>query len=150
MNRKERRAYAKTLKSQNKISWNEAKHIADQYTGYSFSRGEKCKFNYELIHNNSSYKKQKEEFIEWVESHKDQVLTIDKVRHNGMEVTFVEDTNKVQFWHHSITLTPITTAKITLNDGTVKEIALDDINDIKDPNFSAKINEQVNKALESE
>ena len=58
----------------------------------------------------------------------------------------MEDEREEKFWHKTLTLLPVASATIKLNDGTVKSVALDGVTDVNDP----KIMEEVNKVMEEE
>ena len=118
MNRKERRLEEKRLRKTG-LDKNMAKQYVDfYYRGPLLKEGDKVKLNYPLIERHPLFKVQEDEFREWVEAHKDYVLTVDKVYVNGKEVTFVEDDNEPKFIHKSETLIPLPTATIKLDDGS--------------------------------
>ena len=144
MNRQQRRLQMKAFRKSG-LSKEQAKATVNAYyMGEAFKAGQKAKFNWELIIRNPQFNQQKDEFREWVTSHKDEVLTVEETRYNGTEVTFVEDESQEKFWHKTMTLIPVASATIKLNDGTVKSVNLDGINDVNDP----KIMEEVNKVME--
>jgi len=144
MNRAERRKMEKIYRhgGMNKAM---AKEVVNaNYRAEALKEGQKCKFNYEFIIRHPDFKKQKDEFRDWVIAHKDDTLTVDQIRNRGYEVTFVEDTNEEKLWHHVETLIPIASATIKLNDGTEKTVLLDGVTSTED----ARIQEEINKALE--
>lgn len=144
MNRAERRKMEKLYRHSGMTKVMAKEVVNANYRAEALKEGQKCKFNYEFIVRHPDFKKQKDEFREWVISHKGDILTVDAIRNNGLEVTFVEDENEEKYWHHVETLIPVATATIKLNDGTEKQVTLDGITDVNDP----KIMEEVNKVLE--
>lgn len=146
MNRAQRRQMMKNYRHSG-MSKQQAKEVVNaNFMGDKFREGSKCRFNYELIIRIPEFNLQQEEFKNWIKEHKDTILTVDKTRYNGTEVTFKEDTNENQFWHKSATLIPVAFAEIKLNDGTEKTITLEDakINNSKDSLIDV-INRELNK-----
>jgi len=143
MNRAERRHMAKLYRHAG-LTKEQAKATANQYLGDEMKEGDKVRFNFELMVRHPQWKLQKDEFKEWAIAHKNDILTVAETKDNGKQVTFVEDENEEKFWHKTVTLIPVATATIKLDDGTETKVVLDGVTDMNDP----KIMEEVNKVLE--
>lgn len=148
MNRAARRRMMKNYRHSG-MSKQMAKDVVNaNFMGDKFREGSKCRFNYELIIRIPEFNQQQDEFKNWIKEHKDDVLTVDKTRYDGTEVTFVEDANEKQFWHKSVTLIPVAFAQVKLNDGTQKDIVLEDVTDVNDVNSGSlidRLNAELNK-----
>lgn len=138
-NRAQRRKIMKAYRHTG-MTKEQAKAVVNTYyMGDTFKEGQKCKLNYEGIIRHPDFNNQKDEFKDWIHAHKDTILTVSAVRDSGMQVQFEEDENEEKFWHHTLTLFPIASAKIKMEDGTEKVVVLEDMENIND-----KINEAMN------
>lgn len=156
MNRKDRRAQTKILQKTAKISRADAKKLVEmKYSHYPLEEGTKVKLNWELIKRHPDWKIQRKDYKEWVEAHKDEVFTVEwdenRKRNNTSDKKFLvclkEDETNPKWLFYSSTLIPLPVATVKLDDGTEKDIVINDANDIKSVD---KIQDAINEALERE
>ena len=156
MNRKDRRAQTKVLQKTAKISRADAKKLVEmKYSHYPLEEGTKVKLNWELIKRHPDWKIQRKDYKEWVEAHKDEVFTVEwdenRKKNNTSDKKFLvclkEDETEPKWLFYSSTLIPLPVATIQLDDGTKKDIVINDTNDIKSVD---KIQDAINEALERE
>lgn len=156
MNRKDRRAQTKILQKTAKISRADAKKLVEmKYSHYPLEEGTKVKLNWELIKRHPDWKIQRKDYKEWVEAHKDEVFTVEwdenRKRNNTSDKKFLvclkEDETDPKWLFYSSTLIPLPVATVKLDDGTEKDIVINDVNDIKSVD---KIQDAINEALERE
>lgn len=156
MNRKDRRAQTKILQKTAKISRADAKKLVEmKYSHYPLEEGTKVKLNWELIKRHPDWKIQRKDYKEWVEAHKDEVFTVEwdenRKRNNTSDKKFLvclkEDETNPKWLFYSSTLIPLPVATVKLDDGTEKDIVINDVNDIKSVD---KIQDAINEALERE
>ena len=139
-----------------KISRADAKKLVEmKYSHYPLEEGTKVKLNWELIKRHPDWKIQRKDYKEWVEAHKDEVFTVewDKNRKQNdtsdkkFLVCLKEDETNPKWLFYSSTLIPLPVATVKLDDGTEKDIVINDANDIKSVD---KIQDAINEALERE
>lgn len=139
-----------------KISRADAKKLVEmKYSHYPLEEGTKVKLNWELIKRHPDWKIQRKDYKEWVEAHKDEVFTVEwdenRKRNNTSDKKFLvclkEDETDPKWLFYSSTLTPLPVATVKLDDGTEKDIVINDVNDIKSVD---KIQDAINEALERE
>ena len=156
MNRKDRRAQIKVLQKTAKISRADAKKLVEmKYSHYPLEEGTKVKLNWELIKRHPDWKIQRKDYKEWVEAHKDEVFTVEwdenRKKNNTSDKKFLvclkEDETEPKWLFYSSTLIPLPVATVQLDDGTKKDIVINDTNDIKSVD---KIQDAINEALERE
>lgn len=156
MNRKDRRAQTKVLQKTAKISRADAKKLVEmKYSHYPLEEGTKVKLNWELIKRHPDWKIQRKDYKEWVETHKDEVFTVEwdenRKRNDTSDKKFLvclkEDETNPKWLFYSSTLIPLPVATVKLDDGTEKDIIINDVNDIKSVD---KIQDAINEALERE
>lgn len=156
MNRKDRRAQTKILQKTAKISRADAKKLVEmKYSHYPLEEGTKVKLNWELIKRHPDWKIQRKDYKEWVEAHKDEVFTVEwdenRKRNDTSDKKFLvclkEDETDPKWLFYSSTLIPLPVATVKLDDGTEKDIIINDVNDIKSVD---KIQDAINEALERE
>lgn len=156
MNRKDRRAQIKVLQKTAKISRADAKKLVEmKYSHYPLEEGTKVKLNWELIKRHPDWKIQRKDYKEWVEAHKDEVFTVEwdenRKRNDTSDKKFLvclkEDETNPKWLFYSSTLIPLPVATVKLDDGTEKDIVINDANDIKSVD---KIQDAINEALERE
>lgn len=156
MNRKDRRAQTKILQKTAKISRADAKKLVEmKYSHYPLEEGTKVKLNWELIKRHPDWKIQRKDYKEWVEAHKDEVFTVEwdenRKRNDTSDKKFLvclkEDETNPKWLFYSSTLIPLPVATVKLDDGTEKDIVINDANDIKSVD---KIQDAINEALERE
>ena len=156
MNRKDRRAQIKVLQKTAKISRADAKKLVEmKYSHYPLEEGTKVKLNWELIKRHPDWKIQRKDYKEWVEAHKDDVFTVEwdeKRKNNNTSdkkflVCLKEDETNPKWLFYSSTLIPLPVATVKLDDGTEKDIVINDMNNIKSVD---KIQDAINEALERE
>ena len=156
MNRKDRRAQTKILQKTAKISRADAKKLVEmKYSHYPLEEGTKVKLNWELIKRHPDWKIQRKDYKEWVEAHKDEVFTVEwdenRKRNNTSDKKFLvclkEDETNPKWLFYSSTLIPLPVATVKLDDGTEKDIVINDMNNIKSVD---KIQDAINEALERE
>ena len=156
MNRKDRRAQTKVLQKTAKISRADAKKLVEmKYSHYPLEEGTKVKLNWELIKRHPDWKIQRKDYKEWVEAHKDDVFTVEwdeKRKNNNTSdkkflVCLKEDETNPKWLFYSSTLIPLPVATVKLDDGTEKDIVINDMNNIKSVD---KIQDAINEALERE
>ena len=156
MNRKDRRAQTKILQKTAKISRADAKKLVEmKYSHYPLEEGTKVKLNWELIKRHPDWKIQRKDYKEWVEAHKDEVFTVEwdenRKRNNTSDKKFLvclkEDETDPKWLFYSSTLIPLPVATVKLDDGTEKDIVINDANDIKSTD---RIQNAINEALERE
>ena len=156
MNRKDRRAQTKVLQKTAKISRADAKKLVEmKYSHYPLEEGTKVKLNWELIKRHPDWKIQRKDYKEWVEAHKDEVFTVEwdenRKKNNTSDKKFLvclkEDETEPKWLFYSSTLIPLPVATVQLDDGTKKDIVINDTNDIKSVD---KIQDAINEALERE
>lgn len=156
MNRKDRRAQTKILQKTAKISRADAKKLVEmKYSHYPLEEGTKVKLNWELIKRHPDWKIQRKDYKEWVEAHKDEVFTVEwdenRKRNDTSDKKFLvclkEDETEPKWLFYSSTLIPLPIATVQLDNGTEKDIVINDMNDIKSVD---KIQDAINEALERE
>ena len=156
MNRKDRRAQTKILQKTAKISRADAKKLVEmKYSHYPLEEGTKVKLNWELIKRHPDWKIQRKDYKEWVEAHKDEVFTVEwdenRKKNDTSDKKFLvclkEDETDPKWLFYSSTLIPLPVATVKLDDGTEKDIIINDVNDIKSVD---KIQDAINEALERE
>ena len=156
MNRKDRRAQTKVLQKTAKISRADAKKLVEmKYSHYPLEEGTKVKLNWELIKRHPDWKIQRKDYKEWVEAHKDEVFTVEwdenRKKNNTSDKKFLvclkEDETNPKWLFYSSTLIPLPVATVKLDDGTEKDIVINDMNNIKSVD---KIQDAINEALERE
>ena len=156
MNRKDRRAQTKVLQKTAKISRADAKKLVEmKYSHYPLEEGTKVKLNWELIKRHPDWKIQRKDYKEWVEAHKDEVFTVEwdenRKKNDTSDKKFLvclkEDETDPKWLFYSSTLIPLPVATVKLDDGTEKDIIINDVNDIKSVD---KIQDAINEALERE
>ena len=156
MNRKDRRAQTKILQKTAKISRADAKKLVEmKYSHYPLEEGTKVKLNWELIKRHPDWKIQRKDYKEWVEAHKDEVFTVEwdenRKKNDTSDKKFLvclkEDETDPKWLFYSSTLIPLPVATVKLDDGTEKDIVINDANDIKSVD---KIQDAINEALERE
>lgn len=139
-----------------KISRADAKKLVEmKYSHYPLEEGTKVKLNWELIKRHPDWKIQRKDYKEWVEAHKDEVFTVEwdenRKRNNTSDKKFLvclkEDETDPKWLFYSSTLIPLPVATVKLDDGTEKDIVINDVNDIKSVD---KIQDAINEALERE
>lgn len=139
-----------------KISRADAKKLVEmKYSHYPLEEGTKVKLNWELIKRHPDWKIQRKDYKEWVEAHKDEVFTVEwdenRKRNNTSDKKFLvclkEDETNPKWLFYSSTLIPLPVATVKLDDGTEKDIVINDANDIKSVD---KIQDAINEALERE
>ena len=156
MNRKDRRAQTKILQKTAKISRADAKKLVEmKYSHYPLEEGTKVKLNWELIKRHPDWKIQRKDYKEWVEAHKDEVFTVEwdenRKKNDTSDKKFLvclkEDETDPKWLFYSSTLIPLPVATVKLDDGTEKDIVINDMNNIKSVD---KIQDAINEALERE
>ena len=139
-----------------KISRADAKKLVEmKYSHYPLEEGTKVKLNWELIKRHPDWKIQRKDYKEWVEAHKDEVFTVEwdenRKRNNTSDKKFLvclkEDETDPKWLFYSSTLIPLPVVTVKLDDGTEKDIVINDANDIKSVD---KIQDAINEALERE
>ena len=126
-----------------------------KYSHYPLEEGTKVKLNWELIKRHPDWKIQRKDYKEWVEAHKDEVFTVEwdenRKKNNTSDKKFLvclkEDETEPKWLFYSSTLIPLPVATVQLDDGTKKDIVINDTNDIKSVD---KIQDAINEALERE
>lgn len=139
-----------------KISRADAKKLVEmKYSHYPLEEGTKVKLNWELIKRHPDWKIQRKDYKEWVEAHKDEVFTVEwdenRKKNDTSDKKFLvclkEDETDPKWLFYSSTLIPLPVATVKLDDGTEKDIIINDVNDIKSVD---KIQDAINEALERE
>ena len=139
-----------------KISRADAKKLVEmKYSHYPLEEGTKVKLNWELIKRHPDWKIQRKDYKEWVEAHKDEVFTVEwdenRKRNDTSDKKFLvclkEDETDPKWLFYSSTLIPLPVATVKLDDGTEKDIVINNANDIKSVD---KIQDAINEALERE
>ena len=145
MNRKGRRALQKQLRKEGKTKIEAKNIVANKSWEEPFVVGQKCKLNYEWIIRRPDFKKQTNDFQNWVHAHKNDLFTVEQTRKEGREVTLLEADENHKFWHFVETLIPIASATIKLNNGKRETIALDGVTSAEDPEIIKKINQTLER-----
>ena len=139
-----------------KISRTDAKKLVEmKYSHYPLEEGTKVKLNWELIKRHPDWKIQRKDYKEWVEAHKDEVFTVEwdenRKRNNTSDKKFLvclkEDETDPKWLFYSSTLIPLPIATVQLDDGTEKDIVIENMDDIKSTD---RIQNAINEALERE
>lgn len=153
MNRAQRRKQEKFLRHHG-LGKQEAKYAVERYfTHQELEDGQKVRLNYELMIRHPDYKNQPQEFKDFVEEHKNDILTVEwnkeKVELDAfdkkMNVNLSEDTSDPKWLFYSDTLIPLATANIKLEDGTEHKVVLGDIQNENDPRIQSLIQEEMDK-----
>lgn len=154
MNRQQRRAEVKNLQKRG-VKRSVAQTIVERYyNNIELEEGATVKLNYELMIRHPDWKIQREDFKEWVTSHKDEYFTVEwdelrkekNSRDKKLMVCLKEDTTEPKWLFHTDTLIPVATAKVKLDSGDEVKVNLDGVTDPND----ARIQKAVNEALERE
>lgn len=153
MNRQQRRAEVKNLQKRG-VKRSAAQSIVEKYyNNIELEEGATVKLNYELMCRHPDWKIQRDDFKEWVTTHKDEHFTVEwdeKRKANNSKdkkimVCLKEDTTEPKWLFHTDTLIPIATAKVKLDSGKEVKVNLDGVTDVNDPRIQAAVNEALER-----
>lgn len=153
MNRQQRRAEVKNLQKRG-VKRSAAQSIVEKYyNNIELEEGATVKLNYELMCRHPDWKIQRDDFKEWVTTHKDEYFTVEwdeKRKANNSKdkkimVCLKEDTTEPKWLFHTDTLIPIATAKVKLDSGKEVKVNLDGVTDVNDPRIQAAVNEALER-----
>lgn len=153
MNRQQRRAEVKNLQRKG-VKREVAKALVEKYyTNVELEEGATVKLNYELMSRHPDWKIQRDDFKEWVTSHKDDYFTVEwdekrKAKNSTdkkIMVCLKEDATEPKWLFHTDTLIPIATAKVKLDSGEEVKVNLDGVTDVNDPRIQAAVNEALER-----